>query len=252
MSDLPILFSAPMVRAILREIERLGTGKTQTRRIIKRARTFATPETRAFTLAGDNLMRALQNASDFRHLGKDDWSWESDAFEWQAPATRTKWLAHLGYAPGDRLWVREAWSFGADHCWSVPDVQRMRNMVKVDLFYRADPAEMNRACDRWFPSIHMPRWASRLTLIVTDVRVQRLQDISDEDAIAEGLTDLGGGAAISDLSRKCLASTGRLCFSDLWDTINGPGAWDRNPWVAAYTFDPVLCNIDHMERSTHG
>ena len=82
----------------------------------------------------------------------------------------------------------------------------------------------------------MPRWASRLTLIVTDVRVQRLQDITVEDALAEGVQKTD---EYLDMPR--------MAFRALWDSLHGPGAWNDNPWVCALTFDVHRRNIDQME-----
>lgn len=79
----------------------------------------------------------------------------------------------------------------------------------------------------WKPSIFMPRWASRLSLPVTSVRVERLQDISEADARAEGVTDDG------------LGGTARKMYSRLWETINGAGSWALNPWVWVLTFGPA-------------
>lgn len=159
MPEAPILLSGPVVRVIL------DGQMTQIRRPVESARVFATPEQRAWTLRGDDLSLALRNASGWRWLGEDSWSWEADAYSWQAPATRTHWLAHIGYAPGDRLWVREAWAcLGADP------------HPEDGVIYRAghaeDRAKGPRVDVRWRPSSHMPRWASRLTLIVTDVRME--------------------------------------------------------------------------------
>lgn len=89
---------------------------------------------------------------------------------------------------------------------------------------------------RWRPGIHMPRWASRLTLHVTDVRVQRLQDISEDDAQAEGCP------CQSDDDLCGMEAAG--WFRDLWDSLNAERApWSSNPWVVAVTFRPVLGNI---------
>jgi len=97
---------------------------------------------------------------------------------------------------------------------------------------------------KWNPSIHMPRWASRLTLTVTDVRVQRLQDISAADSIAEGV-ECETCAAMAQS-----ACHGKGCFSSLadfralWNSLHGPDAWDANPWVVALTFTVEQRNID--------
>ena len=91
----------------------------------------------------------------------------------------------------------------------------------------------NRAADRrWRPAIHMPRWASRLTLRITDVRVQRLQDISEEDARAEGRS-LTPGDPVG-------------YFPETWERINGPGSWEANPFVWALTFQVIKANVDEV------
>lgn len=244
MTDKPILFSATMVRALL-----AGT-KTQTRRTIKSARVFATPDQPAFTLKDDHLARAMQNSSRWRRIDGDGWHWEADAFEWQAPSTRTGWLAHIGHAPGDRLWVREAHAM-------LPRTAYRMSIGTGTIDQREHPTDGYSAAvfregfDRsgrlqWRPSIHMPRWASRITLTVTEVRVQRLQDISAGDAIAEGVecaTCVAMGK--SACNRKgCFASI--AAYRYLWNAINAQGAWEANPWVAAYSFTCQRRNIDQL------
>ncbi|MDF1801701.1 hypothetical protein [Thalassovita sp.] len=102
--------------------------------------------------------------------------------------------------------------------------------------------------------LFMPRWASRLTLTVTDVRVQRLRDISEGDAIAEGCRPFFD----EDNPRPMRCPNGGTMdmaplkgplddFQRLWNSINGPDAWDAAPWVAAYTFTVHRCNIDELE-----
>lgn len=123
--------------------------------------------------------------------------------------------------PGDRLWVRE--TFADEGC-------RMR---REDCYYRAD-GECDLQGGRWTPSIHMPRWASRITLEITGVRVERLQDISEEDAIAEGPPGLKfpappGSFWVTDDGR-------RKAFRSLWESINGPESWKQNPWVWVIEF----------------
>lgn len=123
--------------------------------------------------------------------------------------------------PGDRLWVREA-------CM-VCDIG-----IEQHVAYRADgePDESWLRPLRWRPSIHMPRWASRITLEVTGVRVERLQDISDADAKAEG-------APMSWASAQYRGGTWRQGFSDLWRQINGPDSWDANPFVWVVSFKRI-------------
>ena len=131
------------------------------------------------------------------------------------------------YAVGDRLYVREAHKLIDRHC-----------------DYRADWPEENQRFFNWRPSIHMPRWASRLTLTVTDVRVQRLQDISEADAMAEGCD----AVLALTIKRPNGAHPGnpRECYCDLWNSLHGPGAWDANPWVVALTFTVQRGNIDQI------
>ena len=121
-------------------------------------------------------------------------------------------------APGDSLWVRETWA---------------RHASGVD--YAADFAAVSRPqAGPWRPSIHMPRWASRITLRITEVRVERLQDISEDDAGAEGVkpcTSTGWNG------ENLVVMTAREAFADLWNDINGSGAWDDNPWVWALSFE---------------
>lgn len=241
MTDRPIIFSGPMVRALM------DGRKTQTRRIISRVRTFALPDLGAVTLHGEDLARAMQNAAEFRHLDGDSWSWQADAFAHQAPATRTTWMAHIGYAPGDRLWVREAWAPISACTHDDPGAAALA----AGGFYRADDGTTDGEIARWRPSIHMPRSASRITLVVADVRIQRLQDISEDDAKAEGPGFVGKhsgqvceSVAAHRLGRGPRWRNARDWYADLWDTLHGRDAWAANPWVVALTFRPIHANID--------
>ena len=223
MADRPILMSAPMVRATMREVEVPDTGKTNTRRI-----------PRGEVLQEEALPSEAQENLDLRGWGRYP----------QADGSAV-WVK-VPWAVGDRAWVRETWAQhtraedrvyakGDGHPWGSP-------------IYRATfGAILAPACEGftpWRSPIHMPRWASRLTLMIEDVRVQRLQDISEEDARAEGsqeptLRNLGG-----DLAQAAMSE--RQVFSRLWDHIHGPGAWGQNPWIYALTFRPVLANIDSL------
>lgn len=131
-------------------------------------------------------------------------------------------------ATGDRLWVREAHSLR-------PAVGDPETIVAA---YRATDHECNAP---WRPSIHMPRWACRLVLEVTAVRVERLQDISQADAIAEGIERY---AANPSYWRDYGNPTGVMAaasssYMSLWDSINGAGSWDANPWVWVIEFKRV-------------
>ena len=189
MKERPILFSAPMVRALLD-----GT-QTQTRRVVQ--------------LRKDWIAAGLTHAS----LVTNGF-WISSGDHWQYGDES---IAHHG-VPGDRLWVRENFMVQPD-LW-------LHDHGRQPVHYSATtPLEQAEDYIRK-PSIHMPRWASRITLELTDVRVQHVQDISEEDAHAEGV----------------LGMTPILDYHALWDSINGrrPGcSWDDNPWVWALTFKYV-------------
>jgi len=100
--------------------------------------------------------------------------------------------------------------------------------------YAADYASP-RGVTTWKPSIHMPRAVSRITLRITDVRVERLQDISNNDADAEGTSDLRTIENGWDMSR---------CYQELWEAINGAGSWEANPWVWVLEFEVIKRNVD--------
>jgi hypothetical protein len=197
----PILFSGPMVRAILE-----GT-KRQTRRVLNPQ---PAPNDAGW-YPSPLHPRALHYASE-RHLRKG------------LP------IDFCPYGqPGDRLWVRETWGPCAG-----------------GVVYRA--SEDPTACPdggKWKPSIFMPRWASRLTLEVTEVRVERLQEISEEDAKAEGaLFHDGGGIGHSgwrhDPNHGFVYPSARSSFAGLWDSINADRApWASNPWVWVVGFRRV-------------
>lgn len=151
-----------------------------------------------------------------------------------------------GFMVGDRLWVREAWQefllsehppgrpLGPAGRFGIPVEMAKGNVSHVA--YRADGEwpdhpEMGKA--RWRSPLHMERRFSRLTLAVTDVRVERLQDISCADAIAEGIPPAANSTTIDYDTPDP-----RDAYRDLWNSIHGPAAWDANPWVAAITFVP--------------
>jgi hypothetical protein len=158
--------------------------------------------------------------------------------------------------PGDRLWVRE--TFYCDHWWAG-DFEATRATTNAKaiaewrelLYYRAD-GEPQFEADRptWRSPIHMPRWASRVTLEVTGVRVERVQSISEDDARAEGVPLLDysfgkayGGALTGDGVSRVPLATAREAFADLWREINGAASWDANPWCWVLEFKRV--EVDH-------
>lgn len=208
LNESPILFNAAMVRAIL-----AGT-KTQTRRVVK-----PQPELREIAQVGHMLGFKKHKADGF-------WLW---------PNARERIVAERPYGqPGDRLWVRETFA----HIYrdnTRPDVRR-----DDDVAYKADhPGLDEYAFGSWKPSIHMPRWASRITLEITRVRLQRLNDIGEADAEAEGVERKDGARwrnYISDDDAFTHLKEARASFCSLWVSINGPGSWDANPWIWAIEF----------------
>lgn len=141
------------------------------------------------------------------------------------------------YVVGRRLWVRETHAFGhSEHGW-LDGVNHKRLWDSNEfrfrgVLYRASfNASMKPVCEGftpWRSPIHMPRWASRITLVVRSVREQRVQDITEFDAIAEG---------IARFESSPLAPEPKAAFAVLWDTVHGPGAWERNDWVWAVEFE---------------
>ena len=227
MADRPIIFSAPMIRALL------DGRKTQTRRQVHKL--FRSDYD--LTIAKDRRGRNC-------YAGTNPYGvhWIHD----DAP--------FFPYAPGDRLYVREAWAPLSALTHNDPGP----TALAANGFYRADESTVDGEISRWRPSIHMPRWASRLTLHVTDVRVQRLQDISEEDARAEGIEPLKSGRGYYDPTMSHGAvraghyfTYAKTAFETLWNSIHGPDAWDANPWVAAITFDVKRGNIDTPTGGTN-
>lgn len=211
MRERPILFSDAMVRAIL-----AGT-KTQTRRVV--GLPSLQPSTTPgydWTWRGQAPIRSV--AQQARHPN-GCWQDVSTAFLLK--------LCPYGQ-PGDRLWVREAWSYyGGDEYLYQRDPMAVGFRASDDLGGRPIPG------GRWRPSIHMPRWASRLTLEVTSVRVERLLSISEEDARAEGVQPHEYAYCAEDARY-------RMSFARLWDSINGERAgcaWKANPWVWVVGFE---------------
>lgn len=215
----PILFSGEMVRALLRE----ENPKTQTRRAVK-------PQPDPEMVREGVLFR---NPSKLRsYIGEIE----------KIPCPYGQ--------PGDRLWVREAFCQGADE---VIYRATEKSLVVTDDGDGFQILNKDGTCKSpWKPSIHMPRAASRITLEVVTVRVERLQEISEEDALAEGIIyqkptaeDIEDGATdgvyivpglTQPLGQPMWAPTAALAYRFLWESINGPASWDANPWVWVVEF----------------
>lgn len=224
MKERPIIYSAPMIRAIRADL------KTQTRRIIKRQ-----PSAEA------------KDAGVIHSGGPTDglWAWLDDPDLMWAGFTKDEAFRCPYGVPGDALWCKETWQYAPlSHCYCPQPSEASPcddwsegtgcRSMRADFVYRAD--EGARA-PRWRPSIFMPRHISRLTLLVTDIRVQRLQAITDEDAVAEGVRRVGYRWEVPGICTTPVSAVD--AFRCLWEYINGPGSWEANPWVFAITFERV-------------
>ncbi len=254
MTDRPILFTGAMVRALL------AGRKTQTRRL---------PDIPEAGEILDFVKVATDNKTGRSVYEMKDKAGKHVHIRNGKRSTTTQFMPPI--AVGDRLWVRETVACGEcakgppSH-WAPSFWRREQGTPENPngLWYQADdlaPARPICGPGRWVPGIHMPRWVSRLTLLVTDVRIERLQAISEEDAIAEGVEPLHGGFFPYGLTTFMTTFVGerevpaqycqyaRDSYERLWDFINGRGSWATNPWVIAYTFTVQLGNIDAYQRS---
>ncbi len=209
MKEKPILFSAPMVTAILEG------RKTQTRRILNHE--FTEYRYVEFNEHENDLWKAYTD-DPTQNNGECQMNDVTDIF-------------HCPYGSrGDRLWVRETWQTHCDMDSVSPRDLPSTTAVQY-------PATYDHWVSKKRPSIFMPRWASRITLEITNVRVERLQDISDDDAYREGISPdhIAGDREVSIIPGSWI--TYSRGFAVLWDTINGKRAsWESNPWVWVIEF----------------
>ncbi|MDU9399016.1 hypothetical protein [Pseudomonas sp. zfem003] len=208
MRERPILLAGPRVRAILE-------GRmTVMRRVMK-------PQPTPSNMGGHSwpcpIHQTMLHVEQELQNGEGIWGGLADS-------------ACPHGAPGDRLWVRE--TFATLSAGQYEPVKPACGYGQEVRFAATDPLA---DCDvgvrgyPWRPSIHMPRWASRILLEITAVRVERLQDISDEQALAEGV----------DQTNTSIPGYARQRFQDLWESINGAGSWDANPWVWVVEFKRI-------------
>lgn len=223
MKERPILFSGAMVRALL-----AGT-KAQTRRV-----------------SGLEVLNA--DPERFDYLGVVSGPGEPHyAFHDKQSGAQTLVRCRSGQ-PGDRLWVRETFIQGFPVDPLTDSLQQWDadgNELPKKTWYRADNSDIGWTDDDgwqvnvpWKPSIHMPRAASRITLEITRVRVERLQAISEADALAEGIPsiDTPGAWTLPIPANPNLPAIYLGAFCKLWESINGPGSWGSNPWVWVVEF----------------
>lgn len=203
MKERPILMSGEEVRAIL------DGRKTMTRRIVKWPLKSANHHgtRRIFTESKANEVREM--------LGQDS----------RHPHNRP--VSPYG-KPGDLRWVKETWvPILALYYEKALAGDRHPGVLESAVAYRADHPTPERL--KWKHSVHMPRWASRLTLRITSVRVERLKDISEDDCEAEGYEFIPFGYQPEPDAHGW--------FRHLWDSINGKGSWNANPWVWVIEFE---------------
>lgn len=238
MTDRPIIFSGPMVRALL------DGRKTQTRRVLKpwpgmqagwlKPEVLHAAPTYYLATVEGHLGVQMQHPQAGKHYKGIDID----------PMSPLTWV-RLPYAPGDRLYVRE--NFIGPYAYEVNGYPP-RDWGNKPIWFPADgPVPEKHAGQFWHcarPCIQMPRWASRLTLTVTDVRVERLQDISEADAVAEGCECDSDGWRDYQMPETQCCGTAIESFRSLWNSLHGPDAWDANPWVVALTFTVRHGNID--------
>lgn len=202
----PILFSAPMIRALL------DGQKTQTRMVVK------------------------PQPHDINHRTSKEVNaaWQEGFIPVQCPFGKK----------GDFLWLREDWQVWGDY-----DRLRISEIpTGCDVLYCADRLEALWN-SRKRQSRFMPCWASRLTLEITNVRVERLQDINQMDAYAEGIDTEGDAYLAAEhglLGGACGRAASIHAYADLWESHHGPGSWDQNPWVWVIEFTVHHCNVDEL------
>lgn len=212
MKHIPILFSTPMVQALLEG------RKTQTRRVVKQALKCTAPWQ-------PTLIKE-------EHLdGRQRYEMRTGS-QYLLP-----WFKCPYGQPGDVLWVREVsalssnrWRYKADYDWTVDEIRIGENAS-------------------WKPSIHMPKRACRLWLKVKAVRVERLQEISEEDAKAEGIIEVSSFVfAYERQNPKGHYSHASLAYKYLWQSLNGADSWNANPWVWVIEFEPCAMPEDFLTR----
>lgn len=230
MKATPLLFKAEMIQALLREIKNPGTGKTMTRRSCKEMNRWVNQDCREVRLIDGDWYHFLKSAT--------------------APLSKLRLPRK-----GDLIWCKETARVG-----SLSANYENQSKSRYSIEYKADgaspmfsgelpgkwfPSKSHNSDGslRWHPSIFMPRWASRITLLIEDVRVERLQDITWKDAVSEGIKGIG----TVDLGTcKYVRNTHMVLdeFQDLWKSINGEESWNSNPHVVVRTFKPILANVD--------
>jgi hypothetical protein len=231
MKERPILFSGPMVNAIL------NSRKTQTRR-----------------------MKGLDEINQSPDKYASAWLWQPDDIWWDFHITGTDAITRVKcpYGKvGDHLWLRETWQHfcplwnGAwcghgtkegiirDHTIVYQSTNPTGELTFFNQVDKTDTDKHTTNVKKWRSPIHMPRWASRITLEITDVRVERLQDITGDDVVAEGI-DTSGFVSPVGLKREGFELKSAIAYAEAWNRINGKQhPWADNPWVWVIEFKKI-------------
>jgi len=224
MSEKPILFSGEMVRAILEG------RKTQTRRVIK-----PQPFFNEFAI-GTYHPTIIDKQGEYAPGEAVFGIWELHD---------GGWAIKCPYGQiGDQLWVRETFAAAIENNYLKPsDLEGLYIYYKANTGNDWERQSTGEVLGQWRPSIHMPRWASRIQIEIKNMSVERVQDVSEEDAVKEGVLSAQG---IQDYKTKPLSfaagrTTPKDAFSELWDSINEKRgfSWDSNPWVWVLEFEVI-------------
>lgn len=229
MKERPIIFNTEMVKAIL------DGRKTQTRRLVNDNHTQAIE-----FMGGSN-----EENDEFEFIGLNYGKWGDDSNEhgpeWlvsctEYPEEGVLPIGQLLGAVGDRLWVRETFSTLSSGSYEQEKPAQGTNQdIRYFASDRLASSDKNIRGYGWIPSIHMPRWASRINLEITNVRVERLNAISEEDALVEGMDNGTSDAAIA----AGWYEKPQRAFQRLWTQIYGEENWSSNPWVWVIEFKRV-------------
>ena len=256
MTNRPLIFSAPMVKALL------DGRKTQDRRLIRLPTKSASGGLIYEHPKMGGWAPTISGGGGCFTIGRD-------GQRVPAPELVAIWHQTCGTciaAPhqiGDRIWVRETWQLhgrAADLCTIVYRASINRSWTEAHEQFpdglagtiAPKPFQLG-----WRSAAQMPRWASRLTLVVTDVRVQRLQEISAADAIAEGLwplchPDPDNRPDLTWVGTSMVCAAPEYAYRKVWETLHGPGACEANPWISALTFTVHRENVDRMPAVERG
>ncbi|MCC6776689.1 MAG: hypothetical protein IT537_08645 [Hyphomicrobiales bacterium] len=211
--DRPVIMSAPMVLAHLERRKRMTRRMLYTSRVIRDGRVPSSTE-------------LAQHPSPMSRTPHEYWTlsgWEK-------------------VKPGDRLWIRENISRMANGSWKYAADNKEISLFNHDPWVAEMVAWAHHEERESVPSIHMPKWASRITLLVEQTKIERLQDITEEDAKAEGVEP-----AIADQSLEGPLRRYRTGFVRLWGTLHGTESWIDNPWVVAISYRVLFANINTRE-----